>query len=135
MKRTLKERKEMALRLRADGYNCAQSVILVFDDVTGIPAEVTARMTSGLGTGLACGEVCGVANAMALVQGMTQSHEAKGKIASAKVSRALLTRFAGENGGRLRCADLKGKGDARPCNELVLQGVEILHEYLGGEGE
>lgn len=130
MKYTKEERLERARLLREQGYNCAQSVIMVFDDVTGLDEALAARITSGLGSGVASGELCGVANAMALAQGTRQSAEAKGKAASAKVSRRLLDEFASRNDGRLRCADLKGKPGIRPCNELVLQGVEILHDYF-----
>lgn len=128
--RQLEERKAHALRLREEGYNCAQSVLMVFDDVTGLDGEAAARLTSGLGAGLGCGELCGVANAMAIAQGMLHSGDAASKGPSMKAAKELLSTFAANNGSRLRCADLKGKPDVRPCNDLVVHGVELLHNYF-----
>ncbi|MBD5370989.1 MAG: C_GCAxxG_C_C family protein [Bacteroides sp.] len=127
----LETRREEALRLRKEGYNCAQSVLLPFDDVTGLPRELAARITSGLGTGVgATREICGVVNAMALAQGMLQSPEASGKAASMKCAGSLARRFADANCGCLRCEDLKGKPGRPTCEQLVLQGVEILHRHF-----
>lgn len=131
MTKTAEQRKKEALSLREQGYNCAQSVIMVFDDLTGLDAELAARLTSGLGAG--CGgtrELCGVVNAMAITQGLFQSSLPAGKALSMKEAGTLAETFASENQGRLRCADLKGKPGIRSCNDLVIQGVEILHEYF-----
>jgi hypothetical protein len=130
MKKTLEERKAEAMELRRRGYNCAQSTIMVFDDVTGLDSDMLARLTSGLGTGLGCGEVCGVVNAMALAQGALRSADPSAKAFAGKCSRELTARFAADNDGRVRCADLKSQPGVRPCNDLVAQGVEILHDYF-----
>lgn len=131
LKYTLEQRLERALALRRQGYNCTQAVILVFDDVTGLDNDTVARLTSGLGTGVGgLREICGVVNAMALTQGMLQSPAPEGKAASAKVAGNLGREFANANQGRIRCCDLKGKEGIRPCNDLVLQGVELLHNYF-----
>lgn len=127
---SLEDRKAHAMRLRQEGYNCAQSVIMAFGDVTGLDIDTAARISSGLGAGLGCGELCGVANAMAMAQGMLHGPEAASKAPSMKASKELLNTFATSNGNRLRCSELKGKPDVRPCNELVAQGVEILHNYF-----
>ena len=131
MNLTLDERKAIALQLRKKGYNCAQSVVLAFPDVTGLDTDTVAKLTSGLGTGVGgSGEICGVITAMALTQGMRQSAAPEGKGASARETRKLMNAFAAGNRGRVRCADLKGKEGIRPCNDLVLQGVELLHNYF-----
>ena len=122
---------EEALRLRKEGYNCAQSVILPFEDVTGLPRDIAAKITSGLGTGVGgTREICGVVSAMALAQGMLQSPEASGKGASMKCAGCLAREFADANCGNLRCEDLKGKPGRPTCEQLVLQGVEILHRHF-----
>lgn len=131
MKYSLDQRKERALALRKQGYNCSQSVILVFDDIIGIDKDTIAKLTSGLGTGVgALREICGVVNAMAITQGFLQSPAPEGKAPSAKIAGDLGRKFAEGNKGFLRCCDLKGKDGIRPCNDLVLQGVEILHNYF-----
>lgn len=128
---TLDERKALALDLRKKGYNCAQSVVLAFPELTGSDADLIARMTSGLGSGVAGSkEICGVITGMSVARGIRESAAPEGKAASAKACRVLMDEFAAQNGGRVRCADLKGQPGIKPCNELVLQGVEILHKWL-----
>ena len=42
------------------GYNCAQAVMLAFEDETGIPSETAAKLSSSFGGGMArLREVCG----------------------------------------------------------------------------
>lgn len=131
MTKTLEERKKIALHLRHKGYNCAQCVILAFEDVTGLDNEIATKITSGLGSGVgATRELCGVINAMALTQGMLQSSDPAAKGISSKVAGNLARQFASLNKDRMRCADLKGKEGIRPCEELILQGVEILHNHF-----
>lgn len=128
---TLEERKALALELRRKGYNCSQSVILAFRDITNLDENIAVKISSGLGTGVGgSGEICGVITAMAMTQGMIRQPEAADKVESARETRKLMNRFAESNEGRVRCMDLKGKQGIRPCNELVLQGVELLHEYF-----
>lgn len=126
---TLQQRIDKAMELRAKGYNCAQSVIMVFDDKTGIDPSLAARVTSALGSGVGCGELCGAANAMALCVGMNFSDNPADKAAAMKDARSLLEKFSSENKNRLRCADLKGKEGIRPCNDLIIQCISLLHEY------
>ena len=128
---TLEERYKVALDLRKKGYNCSQAVLLAFPDKVEMDPELVAKLTSGLGSGVGgSGELCGVICAMALGQGLCQSAAPEGKSASAKTARSLMDEFASENQGRVRCKDLKGKEGIRPCNDLVLLGVKILHEYF-----
>lgn len=125
------KRIEKACRLRAQGYNCAQAVLMCFDDVTGIPENLAASMTSALGSGVAAtGEICGVANAIAIAVGSTYGPEPEHKLAAAKEARKVVSAFAGENGNCLRCVELKGL--KRSCNDLVAQGVELLADHFDG---
>lgn len=131
MKYTLEERLDTSRRLRKEGYNCAQSVIMVFDDVTGLDRATAAKISSALGSGVAgCGEICGVANAIALTIGMLHGSEPSDKISALKEARPLIDEFARSNGGCLACRDLKGKKDIAPCDELVFRGVEILDRHF-----
>ena len=121
---------EDARQLRARGYNCAQCVLMAFDDVTGLDRSLAARLASGLGAGVgAKGEICGVVNAMAIAQGLDKGTEPSDKVASMKCAGALASKFAGCTHGNLRCADLKAKGNAMTCDELIIKGVEILHAH------
>lgn len=126
---TLDERKERARRLHESGYNCAQSVLMVFDDYTGLDAATAAKVSNGFGAGVgATGEICGVVTGMAMAEGMRHSPAAGGKVEAGKCVNALAKEFCSRC-GYLRCADLKGKGHI-PCADLISEGVEIYHDYL-----
>lgn len=126
---TKEERIEKANALRAQGYNCAQAVLMCFEDKTGIPENLAASLSSALGSGVAAtGEICGVANAIAIAVGATYDAAPENKAKASKEAREVVDRFACENGNCLRCVDLKGKG--RTCNALVAQGVELLHNHF-----
>lgn len=123
------QRIDKARALRAEGYNCAQAVLMCFDDITGIDDNMAASLTSALGSGVAAtGEICGVANAMALAVGATYGPEAQNKARASKEAREAVNAFACANGNCLRCVELKGKH--RSCNDLVAQGVELLHDHF-----
>lgn len=128
---TLEERKNKAKELHDSGYNCAQSVLLVFEDVTGLDKSTAARVAAGMGAGMgATGEICGVVSAMAIVQGMTGGDAPRDKVAAARETNKLAKEFE-QNNGYLRCKDLKGKGKI-PCSDLISNGVEILYRKFFG---
>lgn len=126
--KSLKDRKEEALQLRKEGYNCAQTVLMVFDDIIGLDKATLCRLASGLGSGVGgSGELCGVPNAIAIAQGFQFPAEASAKVASMKRARSLMDEFMKYSDGKLRCADIKGSENPVPCNDLILHGIEILH--------
>lgn|GEM_PF-799355 len=129
--RSLESYADDARKLRAMGYNCAQCVLMPFDDVTGLDRGLAARLASGLGAGLgAKGEICGVINAMAIAQGFDKGEAPSDKVASMKCAGGLASQFASCTGGRLRCADLKQEGAAMSCDALIMKGIEILHAHF-----
>lgn len=132
----LDTRKAKALELRRQGFNCAQSVLLVFDDITGLDEATAIRLSSGLGTGVgASKELCGVANAMAITQGFQMPATAEAKVSSMHRAGELLSKFKAITGDRLRCEDLKFKENPIPCNELILSGIELLHNFFTASEE
>ena len=74
MKHTLEERIAKARELRAAGYNCAQCVLLSFDDV--MPdgdTSMLARAASGFGSGIgASGEICGAISGSVMILGIVR---------------------------------------------------------------
>lgn len=127
---TLEERKEYAMSLRKQGYNCAQCIVASFYDITGIDKGLSLKIASGLGTGVASlGEVCGVVTGMTITEGILNSSEPAAKIKVAKTAKGLAGQFVDKN-GYLRCKDLKNPLHARPCNDLILDGIEIMHRHL-----
>ena len=117
--------------LRAKGYNCSQCVFMVFDDITGLNPATSARLPAALGSGVGgTREIGGVANAMALVEGMTGGDAPADKVEAMARAKKVITRFADANGGCLRCCDLKRPDAPKSCNQLILEGVEMLHEAI-----
>ncbi len=117
--------------LRAQGYNCAQCVFMAFDDITGLDPATSARLTAALGSGVGgTREICGVVNAMALIEGMTGGDAPTDKVAAMGRAKKVITRFAEANGGCLRCCDLKRPDAPKSCNQLIFEGVEMMHEAL-----
>lgn len=132
---TLEQRIAKARELRAAGFNCATSVTACFPDVTGLDEAMMIKATNALGTGIAgTREICGAAAGMAIAEGFRFPADASAKGLASKSANALLKKFAEANNGCIRCAQLKDMqaqgGNARSCNQLVEQCVEILHNSL-----
>jgi C_GCAxxG_C_C family probable redox protein len=123
------EKKELAMRCRKSGYNCAQSVIMAFADEAGIDESTAAKIGNGLGGGVgAQGDICGVVLGMSIVDGLMRSFEASAKVNAYAATRALTTEFEQRHAGCRLCRDLKAA--KQPCDKLVEDGVEILCQHL-----
>ncbi len=130
---TREERKEKVAAMRRQGYNCAQSVAFGFTDITGLDEETTARAVAGFGGGMgAQGEVCGVVSAFAFIAGFMGDSSPRGKAAVYRDVRELTQPFR-EKYGRILCRELKSKENPVPCDELIMQGVDILCDRLENE--
>ena len=61
-------RRERAMALFEEGYNCAQSVFLAFSDLHGMDTHMAAALSSSFGGGMGrLREVCGAVSGMFLV--------------------------------------------------------------------
>lgn len=132
MKYTLDERMERARALRREGYNCAQCVVMAFDDVVSKDeVAVVERAARGFGSGYAVrGLVCGAVSGLDMVYGLVSSEP-----------RPMLYRQVGEMidefsalEGGVNCADLKKPG-RKPCVDLITDAVAILHRRLSHSDE
>ena len=140
----------LARQLFLEGYNCAQSVVCAFCDVTGLDMDTAARMASSFGGGLGrLREVCGTVSGAALVLGMVKGYADPRDYAAKKAHYALVQEFASrfrEQSGSIVCRELlRGvettSGGApeersaeyyrkRPCPELAYRAARILEEML-----
>ena len=132
------------------GYNCAQSVLLAFGDMTGLDENTAAMLSSSFGGGLGrlrevCGAVSGAAMVMGLIKGYTDPDDREAKKAHYALIQDFAGRFRAENGSII-CRDLlKGtaatEGGApeartqeyyrkRPCAALCRCAAQILDEML-----
>lgn len=132
------------------GYNCAQSVVLAFFDVTGLDDKTAAMLASSFGGGLGrmrevCGAVSGAAIVLGLVKGYADPEDREAK----KAHYARVQEFARsfkEKNGSIICRELlsgvnaevggdpEARTDAyyqkRPCALLCRQAAEILEKML-----
>ncbi len=143
-------RKEKAMALFCEGYNCAQSVVLAFSDLVDVDEATLSRMSCSFGGGIGrLREVCGAVSGMSMVAGLLRGYEGP-ESGSVKVNHYTLVQnlakaFEAQNGA-IVCRELLGlqqKHDdptpemrteqyyqSRPCAELVGSAAEILENYL-----
>lgn len=143
-------KREQAMALFKEGYNCAQAVAGAFAEELGMPLETVVMLASSFGAGMGrLREVCGAVSGMALVAGAMQGYSDPKAGAEKAAHYALVQRLAGvfsEQNGSIVCHELlglkAGKDDPapedrtsayyqkRPCAELVGDAAEILAENL-----
>lgn len=130
MKYTLDQRIERARALRADGYNCAQTVAMVFDDITPLGSDLLASATAALGGGIAgTHSVCGAVSAMAVVDGARNFHTPADKKTIYSSTATLIDRFKERNCGQTLCSELRQPG-RKPCIDLIIDAIEIIHNAI-----
>lgn len=144
-------RKERAMNLFLQGYNCTQSILLAFEDL--LPAkdkDAIIRMASSFGGGMGrLREVCGSVSGMFLVAGLLYGYSGPetGSIKAehyAKIQE-LAKRFEEKNGS-IVCRELLGLTEKRqaptpdarteeyykkrPCKEIIGMAAEILDDFI-----
>lgn len=133
------------------GYNCSQSVLLAFKDLTGLDEKTSALIASGFGGGIGrtrnvCGTVLGMVMAASMIKGYDSPTDNVAKKEAYEMVQQLLNSFKEKNGSII-CAELLGlkpKEDnsstpsprtneyyqKRPCQLLCKDAAEILEDYL-----
>ncbi|MGN0142801.1 MAG: C-GCAxxG-C-C family protein [Roseburia sp.] len=143
-------RRERAMELFLEGYNCSQSVFLAFIDYYDMDWETAAKLSSSFGGGMGrLREVCGTVSGMFLAAGMIYGY-ADPKSPEAKAEHYAriqeLAKTFEEKHGTIICRELLGltvKREAptpeartpeyykkRPCKELAGDAAEILEQYI-----
>lgn len=143
-------RREKAMALFEEGYNCAQAVVLAFADLHGLDQTTAAALSSSFGGGMGrLREVCGAVSGMFLTAGMLYGYDSP-KAAEEKAEHyARIQELAAEfekRNGSIVCRELLGLGrkrdeptpearteeyyKKRPCKELVGDAAEILEGYI-----
>jgi C_GCAxxG_C_C family probable redox protein len=147
------DRGEKARQNFLSGYNCAQSVVLAFDDVLrehGLEPRTVARMASPFGGGMGrLREVCGTVSGALMVLGLVEGYDEAKAYKAKKELYATVQRLAGEfreQNGSIVCRELLGLGAGpdvpvpekrtesyyrkRPCAELCACSAQILASHL-----
>ena len=119
---------DYAIKLRGEGYNCAQCVLMSLSDILSVDKDIAAKSTAAFGSGFAAtGEICGAMSALGIAVGLKKNDSSpQAKLTAMKDTHAMFEQFKYENGGRFRCLDLKGKLDARSCPDLIRQAIRIF---------
>ena len=143
-------RREKAIGLFENGYNCAQSVVLAFSDLTEIDEKALAMLSSSFGGGMGrLREVCGAVTGAFMVLGLLYGYDSAETGANKAEHYMRIQHFAerfSEETGSIVCRELLGidkKKDSpipdkrtaeyykkRPCRELVGLSAEILEEMI-----
>lgn len=143
-------RGEKAEALFLEGYNCAQAVVIAFEDLHGLDRETAAKLSSSFGGGMArLREVCGSVSGMFLVAGLLYGYDdpkAKEEKAEhyARIQK-LAADFTAEHGS-IVCRELLGLSEKkqepvpeartaeyykkRPCKAIIGKAADILDAYI-----
>ena len=150
------ERVERACGYFKSGYNCAQAVVMAFDDVMEQSPEMLARIAAPFGGGIGrMREVCGTVSGMAFVAGAIAPSSDPKNLEERKNNYALVQHFAEEfrrENGDIVCRRLLGLEPIeerketpmpsertaeyyrkRPCSEYVGCAARIVAEYLNSK--
>lgn len=147
------ERIERACGYFKSGYNCAQAVVMAFDDVMEQSPEMLARLTAPFGGGMGrMREVCGTVSGMTFLAGAISPAVDPSNLEERKANYALVQHFAEQfrrENGDIVCRRLLGLEPMvertetampsqrteeyykkRPCVEYVGCAARIVAEYL-----
>ena len=143
------DKKEKAMTLFKEGYNCSQAVFGAFAEELGLDFETAVKISSSFGGGMGrmrevCGAVSGMFMAAGIKWGYSSPTDNHAKTNHYKLIQDLAAEFKKKNGS-IVCRELlglEGKDNnyvpsartdeyykKRPCIELVGEAAEILEEY------
>jgi C_GCAxxG_C_C family probable redox protein len=130
MKRSRESSSKLADRAAArfaEGFNCAQSILLPFTGTRRLSRISAMRLASPFGAGIGrlggtCGAVTGAIMALGLRHGHTKATIVRGKEEAYRLARDLVHRFV-ERNGSLNCKDLLG------CDLGTPEGAQIARDW------
>jgi len=144
-------KREKAIRLFEEGYNCAQSVFGAFSEDLGLDFETSIKFSSAFGGGMGrlrevCGAVSGMFMVLSVKEGYTSPTATDEKMELYKKVQDLAAEFKAKNGDTYICRELLQNVDvtkgyipedrtaeyykARPCAKFVGDAAEIMENYL-----
>lgn len=141
---------QKAMKLFKEGYNCAQSVFLAFEDIHGIDFKKAAMLSSSFGGGMGrLREVCGAVSGMFMVAGCLYGYDNPNDYEAKKKHYERIQLLAKEfelKSGSIICKQLLGLNvekdtpsperrteeyyKKRPCIELVGIAAVIMEQYI-----
>ena len=147
-------RADLAREYFKSGLNCAQAVVLAYEDVMGLDRDQLLKLAAPFGGGVGrMREICGTVSGMMIVLGAVFYNPAApanaAKTALYAREQEVAARFRKENGSIVCRELLAGVGadsgpiasertsqyyKKRPCAELCACAAQILETYLEEEG-
>ena len=142
------DHREKAAELFVQGYNCAQSMMVAYCDVTGLTPEFAAKLSSSFGGGMGrMREVCGAVSGMLMVAGLLYGYDTPGDDVSKKEHYHLVQHLAGkfrEEAGSIVCREILKNPPSdpnptprtaefyakRPCARMLMLAAGILDDYI-----
>lgn len=147
-----KSRKDKALELFMEGYNCSQSVFAAFSYRYGLDTETAKKISAGLGGGIGrqrevCGAVSGAVLVIGSLSAAVSGDDRTGKKQNYELVREFCDLFRERHGGTIICREMlkiaaekkeTAKPDERnaeyyakrPCAKAVYDAAEILEEMI-----
>ena len=130
-------KKELAIALHDQNYNCAQSVACALADTIGADEEFVFKACEGFGLGMGCTQAtCGAISGAIMIAGLKNSdgmlRNPQTKASTYKLSALIVDKFEQKNGS-LICKELKGTETGkvlRSCPDCIMDAVEIAEEVL-----
>jgi len=145
------KKSEKALKYYAEGYNCAQSVVVAFTDVLNLSEETTLKLAAGFGGGMGrlqqtCGAITGAFMVIGYLKGNYQQDGESEQ--SRKITNQLIQDFSrifAQKHGSINCKslinfdinseeDLKKAKEAdvfnKKCTYFIKTAVELLEDTL-----
>ena len=127
------------------GYNCCQSVVLAYADITGLDPEALKKLASSFGGGMGrlrevCGAVTGIFMIAGLKYGYTDPTALEEKTEQYDLIQKLAKQFKDQNGSIL-CRDLvqpEDGSEASPpsfekCGAYIESAIEILEKTMSAQ--
>lgn len=129
VKYTLDERITRARQLHKEGYNCAQCVVMVFDDIYDLDTDTAAKVSAGMGGGVGGQrQVCGTVSGMAMTLGLSQYTSPADKATTYQAVKDCSNEFTTLNDS-IVCSELLKPG-RKPCIELIVDAITIIDKKL-----
>lgn len=138
---------ELAHAYHKKGFNCCQSVLAAFSDLTSLSEQESFNVGGGFGAGAQTGELCGAVSGGVMTLGLLHpidpADPVGGKKRAGAQAKEFQRRFV-ERFGKLRCQDLlKEKyvpDEATPaardmhltghCDIMIVTAIELVEEMI-----
>ena len=139
-----------AMALFKEGYNCAQSVFLAFEEECGLERSIALKLSASFGGGMGrLREVCGAVSGMFMVAGVLYGYDSPDAYEEKALHYERIQKLAhdfSEYTGSIVCRELLGleqKSDAptperrtdsyyqkRPCVQMVGLAAAVMERYI-----